>query len=223
MAVDDSIRIECFNCKTHKPLSEFHNDKVCVKRHGKTTRCKACSKQQRAEWWINNKVAASARHKDWLANNEDRVREYQTAYDKGRAEQRKEYGAGRREQNCAIAKRYRERHPDRVRLTTKSYYESNTDKVKAACANYRKNNPSVLNARSAERKARLLMATPAWANAAAIFAIYAEASASNLHVDHIVPLRSRLVCGLHCEANLQLLSQSENSSKSNKHWPDMPN
>lgn len=41
-------------------------------------------------------------------------------------------------------------------------------------------------------------------------------------VDHIVPLQSEFVCGLHNEFNLRVISQSENSSKKNRYWPDMP-
>lgn len=75
------------------------------------------------------------------------------------------------------------------------------------------------NKRRAAKKKR----TPGWANMNAIRAIYykcAEISAAmgiEHHVDHIVPLQGRKVCGLHCEANLQIIPASENVRKHNKH------
>ena len=35
-------------------------------------------------------------------------------------------------------------------------------------------------------------------------------------VDHVVPLQSKFVCGLHCEANLQVITKSKNASKCNR-------
>lgn len=49
-----------------------------------------------------------------------------------------------------------------------------------------------------------------------------KATGVKWHVDHIVPLQSELVQGLHCGYNLQLLPASHNIAKGNRWWPDMP-
>jgi hypothetical protein len=73
-----------------------------------------------------------------------------------------------------------------------------------------------------QRKSQKLKATPIWADLKEIRGLYIEAQQKKMHVDHIVPLRSKLVCGLHCAANLRLLSSEENHVKGNRYWPDMP-
>ena len=72
-----------------------------------------------------------------------------------------------------------------------------------------------------ERKALIRLATPAWADRRAIAGIYTEARHLTLttgikhSVDHVIPLKGRLVCGLHVETNLAILSLTQNSQKHN--------
>lgn len=100
--------------------------------------------------------------------------------------------------------------------------------VSATGKRYSRRPPEVELAKSAGRRASKKNATPGWANKEAIEAIYAKAqrfmeqTGEPFHVDHIVPLTSDLVCGLHWEGNLQILTGADNLSKGNKHWPDMP-
>lgn len=78
-----------------------------------------------------------------------------------------------------------------------------------------------------KRQLAKLGATPAWADQTKITAVYAEAqrltelTGTKHDVDHVVPIQSRLVCGLHVEHNLQVLPATVNRSKGNRHWPDM--
>ena len=41
-------------------------------------------------------------------------------------------------------------------------------------------------------------------------------------VDHIVPIKSKIVCGLHTEQNLRIVPRRVNRSKNNRYWPQMP-
>lgn len=57
--------------------------------------------------------------------------------------------------------------------------------------------------------------TPSWADQDLIAEIYRNRP-EGYHVDHIVPLNGKTVCGLHVENNLQYLTAEDNLSKNNK-------
>ena len=77
-------------------------------------------------------------------------------------------------------------------------------------------------AHAAARRAQKRNAMPAWADRAAIVAIYTEAKArrkatgQDWHVDHIIPLCGKNVCGLHVAENLRIILARDNLRKSNK-------
>ena len=108
-------------------------------------------------------------------------------------------------------------------------YKNNRDKMLYRLKAYSKNNRAIMNAIAAKRRARKLEATPSWLsnqNFEAIKEFYKEAKRLEdlfgglYHVDHIVPLQGKSVCGLHVPWNLQVLTASENYSKSNKLMQD---
>lgn len=77
-------------------------------------------------------------------------------------------------------------------------------------------------AHSRKRKRIIRKATPPWADLEAIRAFYAEAQRKTLRtgiphcVDHEIPLQGKMVCGLHVETNLRVITVQANSQKHNR-------
>jgi hypothetical protein len=90
-----------------------------------------------------------------------------------------------------------------------------------------KQNPYKAYAKSAARRVAQINSIPAWANKFFISEIYELAALRTkmlgikFEVDHIVPVKSKRVCGLHVENNLQILTKLENRAKGNYSWPCM--
>lgn len=139
---------------------------------------------------------------------------------------------------AAYLKAYRERYRDYLsaqkranrqtpegreknRKRQEKYRKRNKAAVKATQRKYRENNELLVKVRKALRNRRVRQATPPWVDMNAVKAIYIEAARTGMTVDHVIPLNSPIVCGLHVENNLQLLTPRQNSVKSNKFTPEV--
>ena len=78
------------------------------------------------------------------------------------------------------------------------------------------------------RQTRIKKATPGWADLEKIKEFYIEAQRLTKEtgipheVDHIIPIKGKLVSGLHVSANLQILTEKENQTK-NSRYEVLPN
>lgn len=139
----------------------------------------------------------------------------------------REYAASFRKNNQekvrATWRRYAAAHPDRVKEKNKRLRPRYAKKAVERATAWARNNRGRADAHKARHRAAKLAATPSWANRDEIDAIYetARALGPGFHVDHIIPLQGETVCGLHCEANLQIIPSSVNIAKRNRHWPGM--
>lgn len=178
----------CNTCGVSKLLSEFYD---------RQAKCKPCSKAHAMDYYIQNKAKVLARMKT------PEVREAQRVRDKERYK-----NPNRKVQQLEAGTRWRLNNPQ---------------KRKEVCARWNsKPQAKALNSRRvSKRRAKQLQATPAWANQYVIDFFYAcmtyfRLEGVDVHVDHIVPLQGRTVCGLHTHQNLQLLLAPLNHRKSNK-------
>jgi hypothetical protein len=77
-------------------------------------------------------------------------------------------------------------------------------------------NPKYYLYKTEKRSDRIKLATPPWANHQLISDFYKKCP-EGYHVDHIIPIAGKNVCGLHVLWNLQYLTAKDNLQKGNYH------
>ena len=102
------------------------------------------------------------------------------------------------------------------------WHHENAAKHNAMNMKWAREHPERMKSNNARRRAKSLRATPSWANKFFIDEIYrlaalrTKVTGIEWEVDHIIPLRNPLVCGLHWEGNMQVIPASQNNLKGNR-------
>lgn len=206
----------CSKCRVEKPSDCFYL--------AKKTKCKSCVKMETKERHEKLKTDPEYQRKlkEYRQKNKDRIYARTLDWNRNNRERRSE------------RERYKyqllvEVDPKKARSRSRLYRLENPDKVietrRKSGKKYAINNKVKIQAKSAKRRGRKLNATPNWLTkvqlleiedfyaATLMFRVY---TGLEYHVDHIVPLQGKKVCGLHVPWNLQVLEASENMRKSNK-------
>jgi 5-methylcytosine-specific restriction endonuclease McrA len=176
----------------HAQYYKDHKDEINVRVTQYNKDNKEQKKAYNIQWYSDNRTTILLTNAQWRKDNKEWIMQYQ-------------------KDNKEVAKQYR---------------NDNVERLKEQRALWRKNNPDQVAKLSSNRQFKLEQATPYWSETKEIKVVYLKRDEyRNIYgipfeVDHIIPINSDTVCGLHVLANLQLLDKSLNSSKHNYHQSD---
>lgn len=204
----------CVECAREKLRARYQKDPEKQKLWSRTHRM-SMNDEKRAELAARTRHARKVdpdRYKVYDAAKQRRIKLDAERLEKERARQRNKQ-----------ARAYR-KDPEKYKSRTKAYRQDPTirQRMNEQARQYKKQNPGVvaeLNRKHAPlRRAALIKRSPPWLtdeHKHQMYLIYKDAHSRGLHVDHIVPLRGKLVSGLHVPWNLQPLEPVQNSRKRN--------
>lgn len=103
-----------------------------------------------------------------------------------------------------------------------AYRERNREKLAQKNRDYKQRKPHLVTKHAALRRAQKKVAQPPWVRELDLMPLYEEARRLTVEtgvahsVDHEVPLKHPLVCGLHVPWNLRVMPLIDNIRKGNK-------
>lgn len=128
----------------------------------------------------------------------------------------------------ARGQKWREENRDRHNFLSIRWIAENKERSEKNAKNWASNNIHKMREKVARRGAARRQAAPKWLTSDQMKQMQLmywlaldlkSVSGQEYHVDHIVPLSGKNVCGLHVPWNLQVLPSDLNLSKGRKHEP----
>jgi hypothetical protein len=166
-------------------------------------------KLRRKQYKLKNKERASLQDKAWVKANPEK-----------RKETNRKSRIKRKARNKELKRAWDLANPDKVAAQRDKHRE----RRRADSRRWFRNNKAKANAHCAKRRASKDQRTPEWLSKEAkqqlldfytIARSLTEETGISYEVDHIIPLRGKIVSGLHVPWNLQILTHEENIKKHN--------
>lgn len=176
----------CSKCRVLKPIKSFAKRSD---RPGKyVSACYECEKERSRIKYKKYKEKYAEKAKEWRSNHSHKLKTYKAKY------LSTEKG---KQKTAEYRKKYVEKNRDKINFLASKY----RSKVKKAVPKWLTEKMKI------DMEVKYLIATTC-----------TKASKGRVvyHVDHIVPLQGKNVCGLHVPWNLQILTAKDNITKNNK-------
>lgn len=186
-----------------------------------TKTCKRCGEVKPAESFyagsVKCKPCDNIASREHYAKNKDRIRARQS-----------ERSKVKRDQDLVNKAAYYAKNRAALIEKSKRYHEANRELRARYKLDWQRANKQRVAEYAANRRAVKLNSAVKWSDGFIVSEMYdlarrrTMATGIEWHVDHIVPLQSERVCGLHAHTNLRVIPGLENKVKGNSVWPGMP-
>ena len=200
---------ECSKCFCIKPTSQFHRTKAHST--GTVSFCKLCVKHDHAKRRKNTRIrdirtCAAGIPVEYKCRCCAKFKLAGCFYKHKKGKD----GLSEKCKDCisALGAEYRSKNKDKIKKRSKHYYIKNKHKHRL---HGRKRRYALRHQKTIIRYFENEIADMLKG-----LSEFKRTDKSSLVVDHIIPINHPRICGLHCPANLRIVTASENSSKQNK-------
>jgi hypothetical protein len=200
-------------------LEYYFTGRVCKNGHlsrrlVSNRNCEQCLEAYKKSYYRENVEAYKKRDAAYYRDNKDRILERQKQFFQRNPEAIKQKGL-----------KYRQRNPEKVASIARDNYQRNRTAILDKHKERYRKDPKKAVAKVAVRRARKQNACPpwfdeldnfVWQEAADLARIRCSETGFEWHIDHMIPLAARNVCGLHVGNNCQVIPARLNLWKHNK-------